>query len=327
MKGLLSEIRNEIKKVLRPQFIFKFALIVVVVTSVLAFAKRSDNPSNWKSMAIAEMVEQEKELDAYKKREDAYLLFIQKEQENIDLLKYRVEHNITTVANMLNFTHDMFIMKVVAIIFIILLGANTLCIEYSHKTLLHLIMRPIKKEQILWAKLATIGLAAFVAVVFFVGVNLFIGLFFFGMNSDFTIPIVNANGSIIETDIIQGIISGALICFVEIFTYGIIACFLASIIKKESTVVMLTMLFWFFGGTVVSTLPLNSAYTFLLLPESLRYISHLVGGPIQWDLSLFIHIVTVLVYDLICIGFTLVLFNKDITFKRNVTGMRKQKNI
>jgi len=173
-------------------------------------------------------------------------------------------------------------------------------------------MRPVKKSQILRAKIFTVAFVALLLLFVLVVVSLLIGFIFFGVGDGSAVNVtMGVERFIVKTSLLIDILNTSLIVLLQLFTYGIISVFVAAVSRKESIATMITMSIWLLGGIAMSFLELNSAYSFLIIFESLQYVGDLSITSFHWTPTVLKYIVTILVYDLLFIFLTMIFFQRQ----------------
>jgi ABC-type transport system involved in multi-copper enzyme maturation permease subunit len=315
MIGLFIEFKKEVRKVFRPKIIVIYLIIILVFIAGLAILQKTGMNKNWKADANQQIAQAQEWISEYSAEKDADPTLIDRENEFIEVLQYQIDNNISTQPNFLSFTYNMFSISMVAIIFIILIASNVICVEYSNKTLPHLVMRNVKKKTVLSAKLLTVIGASLAFLISILIISLLIGLALFGTEGKPINVLMDQRHQIIETNLWLDVLNSSFMLWVELISYGIIAFFLSVLSKKSSTAIIVTMSIWLIGGTIISLLNFNNEYSFLILLNSLNSIDNLLVNSFSWSIDTLKPVLTIFAYDLLAIILSFIFFCKK-TFTR-----------
>ena len=214
-----------------------FVIILGISIFSIFFSSNSIN-SNWENELQKQILSSEKWIVDFSAQSDIANeekeLLVEKENELIKVWKYQLDNGISTETNVLSFVYDMQVFNPVIILFIIIVSAKMLGIEYRVRTLEPLLLRPVSRIKIISTKLLALIISVITLQCLFNIIIFIVGISFFKWDIQASVIVLYLNGKIIEKALISAIFSATGIILIENIAYAVLVFMLSTFIANQS---------------------------------------------------------------------------------------------
>lgn len=298
---MVNLIQNENMKLYRrPRtwIMIGFMIAAVLLLSIVNWYYDDKNVQGdaWREQVIQERQELTEALKDPKMEEEnkAYI------QELITTYDYQLEQNIRPIeGTMWDGINDSAELVILITLFTVIIAGDSLAGEFTTGTIKLLLIRPVNRLKILLAKyLSMIKFGILLLLILFVVSTLINGLLYkFGF-MDLPLVSVNADGQIVERNMVTNLWKTYLLNGVSTIIFVTMA-FMISSAFRSSTMAIGFSIFALFAGSIVSELVQRYEWSKYLLFANIDLSQHLSGRPYQEGMTLSFSIMVLSAYFII----------------------------
>ncbi|TKD69378.1 ABC transporter permease [Pseudalkalibacillus hwajinpoensis] len=312
MSSIVRLIQNENMKIYRrPGTWVMIGLIIaaVLTAGIITNLSGSDESTDWRTNAQNTIQESEKILkDSAEGMPKAYKDSLKRD---IALNEYRLDNNIPPLerGSIWSFMNNSTGIVVLISIFTIIIGAGIVAGEYSWGTIKLLLIRPASRTKILASKfIATLLFALFSLVILYIS-SFLIGGLLLGFESIDQPYLTYSNGEVTETSMALHFVIEYALASVDLLMMVTFAFMLSSIFRSSSLAIGLAIFLMFTGSQLTYILSQYDWVKYILFANTDLSV-YFDGSPIVDSMTLGFSLVTLLVYLIVFLLLSWLLFTK-----------------
>lgn len=311
MSSMINLIQNENMKLYRRVGTWvMMALVVVAVLTAGIFTSLNDNDesADWRTNAQTAVQESEQTLKDSEGMPKAYKDSLER---TIALNEYRLKENIPPLerGSLWNFMNNSTEIVSFIAIFTIIIGAGIIASEYSWGTIKLLLIRPASRTKILASKFIATLLFALISLVVLYISSFLIGGLLLGFESIDQPYLTYSNGEITETSMALHYVIEYALASVNLLMMVTFAFMLSSIFRSSSLAIGLAIFLMFTGSQLTYILSQYDWVKYILFANTDLSV-YFDGSPIVDSMTLGFSIVTLLVYLIVFLLLSWLLFTK-----------------
>ena len=224
--------------------------------------------------------------------------------------KQDINNGKTLRALLIEFFEEYFFL---ILVFIVMISGAIVSEEFNKGTIKSLLILPYKRSKILLAKYLTILMMSLLGILFMLFMQVLIGGILFGFDS-LSIPFVTFNISTMNIEIVnmfKYLILTIVTTLPKLILLGTLAFSLGVIINSTAFAITIT-LFGAFGESIINALARAYKIKFLnyFVTTNWNFTEFLFGGKSRFDLSLTHSIIICLIYLVIMLVVSFIVFKK-----------------
>jgi len=250
---MIRLIGNENMKIYRrPRTWVLVALQVIAIVLPLFFVQFGGGSEDWRPTLI-----EENRISQESLKNSASLLdehAIRQIEDAIRINEYRLEHGISPMASMWSVVSEwMFVLQITALL-VVIIASDIVASEFTWGTVKLLLIRPVSRNKILFAKYAAVLIfAAFMLALAFVGPAL-IGAFVHGFGGSGDVYLSVKDGVVQESSMALHVLGVYLLKSVNLLMIATLAFMLSAVFRSSSLAIALSILFLFLGTPLTMVL-------------------------------------------------------------------------
>lgn len=302
-----------------------FVIILGISIFSIFFSSNSIN-SNWENELQKQILSSEKWIVDFSAQSDIANeekeLLVEKENELIKVWKYQLDNGISTETNVLSFVYDMQVFNPVIILFIIIVSAKMLGIEYRVRTLEPLLLRPVSRIKIISTKLLALIISVITLQCLFNIIIFIVGISFFKWDIQASVIVLYLNGKIIEKALISAIFSATGIILIENIAYAVLVFMLSTFIANQSITLIIGFSAAFLKGIYLEFIERFWTYGKFMLFYNLEYLDQQILLQNNWSKEMGISILVILgyIFLFICISYVAFYYGSKTLILKNRKG-------
>lgn len=311
MSSIVNLIQNENMKIYRrPGTWIMIGLIIAAVLTAGIFTSLSgsDESTDWRTNAQNTIQESEKTLKDSEGMPKAYKDSLKRD---IALNEYRLDNNIPPLerGSIWSFMNNSTGIVMLISIFTIIIGAGIVASEYSWGTIKLLLIRPASRTKILASKfIATLLFALFSLIILYIS-SFLIGGLLLGFESIDQPYLTYSNGEVTETSMALHFVIEYALASVDLLMMVTFAFMLSSIFRSSSLAIGLAIFLMFTGSQLTYILSQYDWVKYILFANTDLSV-YFDGSPIVDSMTLGFSLVTLLVYLIVFLLLSWLLFTK-----------------
>ncbi|WP_337957748.1 ABC transporter permease [Guptibacillus spartinae] len=304
-------IQNENMKIYRrvgTWVMIGLVVAAVLVTAIFTNMNASDETSNWRTDAESTIQQSEETL---KDSEGMPKAFKNSQERSIAINEYRLENDIPPLASdsIWSFMDSSTGVVSLISIFTIIIGAGVIASEYSWGTIKLLLIRPASRTKILASKfIATLLFALFSLVILYIS-SFIIGGLFLGFDAVDQPYLTYSGGEVSETSMAVHYIVEYALASVNLLMMVTFAFMLSSIFRSSSLAIGLAIFLMFTGSQLTFILSQYDWVKYILFANTDLSV-YFDGSPLIESMTLGFSLVTLLVYFIVFLFLSWLLFTK-----------------
>ncbi len=310
MSKLVNLVRNENMKIYRRLRTWILLLLLVAIVSLGSTLAKMDRPAQeggWETRVKAEMAHLSKEMErADIKPEEKTSL-----QNNINLLQYRLDHDMApTRETIWDGLYGVAGIVVLITLFTCIIAGDSVAGEFSMGTIKLLLIRPVSRTKILLSKyISTVIFGLFLLLLLFISSVVVNGLLY-GFQ-DFFAPGLKLTdqGNIVEFNQLQELFITYGFNCIQTVMFVTMAFMISTVFRSFSMAIGISIFLLFAGNIIVEILGRYDWIKYFLF-ANIDLKSVIDGYPVIEGTTLSFSITVLVVYYLIFIGFSWILFKK-----------------
>jgi len=223
-----------------------FALQLIAILLPLAFVQFGGGDSgDWRSAVIKETQEHNKGL----KEADGMLTDKAKQQitDAIKINDYRLEHDIPPMKSMWSVVSEWLPVIQVATLFVVIIASDIVASEFTWGTVKLLLIRPVSRIQILFAKYAAVLIFGVLMLALTFAGSTVIGGIVHGFGGTGDIYLSVKDGQVQEGSMGLHVLGTYMLKSVNLLMIATFAFMLSAVFRSSSLAIALSMLFLFLG--------------------------------------------------------------------------------
>jgi ABC-2 type transport system permease protein len=292
-------------------------VVIVIATAFLAYFFQKDDVKDWRKVNKETIVELEKrkseEIKSKDTENDQELQYLEGQ---IKLKKYQLKHNMPeNVQTPLLFIYNSsVIISLIIMLFMAAFSADVIAGEYTGGTIRQILVKPIKRWKIFLAKYCSTILVSSILFAFYLVIATIIGYLVFGDNQMSIFTAELSENQIFKINMLSNI---AWTIAAQLFLLAIVTTItflIATITRKSSLAIIVTVVFIFGGGAIADLLIEYDFYKYILMPN-LELNGYLPGETAPIEGATFMHSLMVcLAYAAVCFAAGITIYNKRDVF-------------
>jgi ABC-2 type transport system permease protein len=314
-KQFVNLISNELYKMFFQKKTIFFIIFLVLTLGVSAFTYyHADEGNQWRAEATEQIEQLKMNIEEADTNKEDNLFQIDSSQEQLQLLEYRLEHDIPeNVITPYRFIYNSKFFIGFIVFFITIFSANIISNEYSWGTIRQLLVRPVRRWKIYVAKYISAILVGVILITILLALSSILGFVLFSKNSTTMKDIVIMNGEIIERNMLSFTILSTLSNVFDIAIISALTFFIASIVKTTGLSIVIS-LGVYYGSYIVGALFSNIEISKYILTNNLSLSNYLPGQMIPFEgATITFSIIVCLVYlSIFLIGGMLFFTKRDV---------------
>lgn len=302
MSNFFQLVRNEqVKLYARKSTWIMLAILVVIVLGIAILSKvgmsmvdEQASGDNWKQ----ELQEQNTQLqeDLKDLPEGTPEMANSSIKQQIAENNYRLENNIPAQEyNGLMFVRDNKMLTVLVSLFTIIVAAGIVANEFKHGTIKLLLIRPVSRGKILFAKYASVLLFALTGLILLLVSSVIFGSIFFGWGGLGTSILETRNGEFTQISILSLIITEYSLGTVSLVMMATLA-FMLSAVFRTSGLAIGVAIFLLMASNPIKLFLAQYDWSKFVLFANLDLNQYRTGTPIVDDMTLTFSVIVLLVY-------------------------------
>lgn len=316
MSKLLSLVRNELSKIyimkstwIMYGFLLALVIFMLVMNTVTDTVDSETTYSDdWRTELQAENTALMEEIEA-EKEEDPFIEQINMQQ--IEENTYKLEHDVRPYGyHAGNFILDNIFATSLLSLFAIIIAGGSVANEFRWGTIKQLLIRPISRGTILLSKYVAVLVFVLLSVLSLLGVSFFIGLIMYGVPAVNPDILVNRPDGLASNDILSEILLQYGFKFINIIILATFGFMLSSIFRSSALAIGLSMFMMFAGTTAAQALSQYAWAKYILFANTDLSVYFTSFGPIREEMTMGFSVVVIVVYMVIFIAATWLMFNK-----------------
>ena len=308
-----KEFHNEMKKMFRLKSALMIVGILAILLGLIAILNCKKADENWRETLSAEILKNQamaKDLMEYDDTGELAKIFDDQNKLN----QYRLDHNLQPRMTIFEFAYDHANgVTIVLVLIVAVMASVSLGGEYQSGTIEHLITRNVSRNVTMAAKLLVLLMLTFYVTFSFLIISLTVSFpLLIGNGLSVTYLTLNETGNIIETNLLLNIGANLTLTIIKLLTCALFSLFVSAIVKNQTVTVVIALGFLVIGSLLSSFVPIPQDYSFIILNNCLDNIDGYISTLFRWsDPHLLYNIFTALVYDVIFICSTWLIFNNN----------------
>ncbi|OOM69015.1 ABC transporter permease subunit [Clostridium sp. BL-8] len=283
LKQFIKLVANELFKTFFQKKTVVFILFIIIAILVIVIGSiKLDKGTTWKIDLESQITNLEKTISD-EKTTDTDESIVRSDEERLELLKYRLAHNIPeNVITPLRFVYNCNKIVTFIVLFMAIFSANIIAEEYSKGSIRQLLIKPVKRWEIFTAKFCSVALVSIILCSLLFIISLIIGLILFSKNSSSINDVILSNGNLVERNMLQYVILSSLSDVFSIVVISSLSFLVATIVRTAGLSIIISISVYFGGLIGVSFLKNNPIYKYMLTPN-LSLSSYLPGGNLPFE--------------------------------------------
>lgn len=312
MSSMLALIQNENMKIFRrvPTWIMMGLLVVIIFTgAILQKVYSDDEPANanWKGDLQQLNAQYEQTIND----KDAPAFIVANSKKNLAINQYRLDHDLdpNVKGAWENVIDNVGIINVVTL-FTIIIAGGSVASEFSWGTIKLLLIRPVSRSKVLFAKYIATFTFALLTLILLFGLSFAVGAIFFGTDTIGTPHLAYHDGKVIETSMFVHAIQVYGLACVGLLMMVTFAFMVGTIFRNSSLSIGLAIFLMFMGAQVTQAIALKFDWAKYILFANMDLTRYIDGVPLVEGMTMTFSIMMLVVYFVMFNGFTWMIFNK-----------------
>ncbi|WP_226585499.1 ABC transporter permease [Halobacillus litoralis] len=315
MNNFVQLVRNEWMKLLNQKatWIMAAILVLLVIASGVLFkiddtATGVDAPTgdNWKQ----ELQEQNEQLQKQEVGDIQYPGY-----RNVEENQYRIENDIKpTSYNAWDFVRQSRVFVALVSLFTIIVAAGITANEFRWGTIKLLLIRPISRSKILFAKYVSVLTYAWAMLVVLFVLSFIVGISLFGLDGMTEVYVYAQDGVYQQADIFSFTVSQYVLSSVELIMMATFAFMIAAVFRNTSLAIGLSIFLMMAGSSIVVFF-MNKDWAKYILFANTDLNQFIEGTPMFSGITIGFSITILAVYYIVFMVVSWVFFTK-----RDVAG-------
>lgn len=284
-------------------------IAAVLTAGIITNLSGNDESTDWRTNAQNTIQESEKTLN--ESAEGMPKAYKDSLKRDIALSEYRLDNNIPPLerGSIWSFMNNSTGIVMLISIFTIIIGAGIVASEYSWGTIKLLLIRPASRTKILASKfIATLLFALFSLVILYIS-SFLIGGLLLGFESIDQPYLTYSNGEVTETSMALHYVREYALASVDLLMMVTFAFMLSSIFRSSSLAIGLAIFLMFTGSQLTYILSQYDWVKYILFANTDLSV-YFDGSPIVDSMTLGFSLVTLLVYLIVFLLLSWLLFTK-----------------
>lgn len=312
MSSMLALIQNENMKIFRrvPTWIMMGLLVVIIFTGAILQKVYSDDEqanANWKGDLQQLNAQYEQTIND----KDAPAFIVANSKKNLAINQYRLDHDLdpNVKGAWENVIDNVGIINVVTL-FTIIIAGGSVASEFSWGTIKLLLIRPVSRSKVLFAKYIATFTFALLTLILLFGLSFAVGAIFFGTDTIGTPHLAYHDGKVIETSMFVHAIQVYGLACVGLLMMVTFAFMVGTIFRNSSLSIGLAIFLMFMGAQVTQAIALKFDWAKYILFANMDLTRYIDGVPLVEGMTMTFSIMMLVVYFVMFNGFTWMIFNK-----------------
>ncbi|WP_367576356.1 ABC transporter permease [Bacillus sp. FJAT-29814] len=309
---MLALIQNENMKIFRrvPTWIMLGLLVVIIFTGAILQKVNSDDEqanANWKG----DLQQQNAQYEQTIKDKDAPAFIVANSKKNLALNQYRLDHDLDPNVDGAweNVINNVAIINVVTL-FTIIIAGGSVASEFSWGTIKLLLIRPVSRSKVLFAKYISTFTFALITLILLFGLSFAVGAIFFGTDTIGTPHLAYHDGKVIETSMFIHAIQVYGLACVGLLMMVTFAFMVGTIFRNSSLSIGLAIFLMFMGAQGTQVIALKFDWAKYILFANMDLTRYIDGVPLVEGMTMTFSVVMLVVYFVVFNGLTWMIFNK-----------------
>lgn len=297
---MVNLIKNESMKIFRRPGTFVMMAILVLSLALVGIVIKSQQNSmdiqqdkNWQQILKEENDALKQQM--VKSRTDTEKQYFKKE---IAINEYRIKHNMPPKEKytVWSFVKDSSQLILLAGVFIIIISAGIVASEFNWGTIKLLLIRPINRTKILFAKYVTVQLFAIMMLAIMFIFSSLLGAILFGM-PDKAVPYLNYyNGHVTEQNMVVHLLIYYGLSSIDTIMLVTMAFMMSAVFRNSSLAIGLSLFLLFTGGQFTALLAMKFDWAKYILFANTDLMQYFEGTPLVEGMTIPFSIIMLVIY-------------------------------
>ncbi|MBM7553732.1 ABC transporter permease [Thalassobacillus pellis] len=230
--------------------------------------------------------------------------------QQIALNEYRIEHDIAPGGyNIWDFVQENQSNAAIISLFTIIVAAGIIANEFKWGTIKLLLLRPISRTKILFSKYVSVLVYAITMLVFLLILAVICGAIFFGIEQSAQPYLYYQDGTVQEMPMIQLVSIKYFLGSVNLVMMASFAFMISAVFRNSSLAIGIAIFLMMAGNSIVMFFADYDWSKFILFANT-DLTQHIIGTPMNEDLTLSFSVTVLLVYFVIFLTLAWAAFTK-----------------